>query len=87
VHWAEISKQPLEGGYPVYDVTSSGITQEWDKVEPNDNRVGEAFQPNNAGIIEIDWDQQDPLIQLKIIDVNGQEVLQHEVRLLSGLQF
>ncbi|MEO0472877.1 MAG: alkaline phosphatase D family protein, partial [Bacteroidota bacterium] len=27
VHWGEISKMTVENGYPVYDVTSSGITE------------------------------------------------------------
>ena len=86
VHWAEISKLKAEGCYPLYDITSSGITQEWSHIEPNDNRIGEAFAPNNAGIIKIDWEQNDPLLQFKIIDVNGEEVRKHEVR-LSELQF
>ena len=54
VHWAEISKQEVENGYPLYDITSSGITQEWSSTEPNDNRIGEPFRSNNAGFIEID---------------------------------
>ncbi len=86
VHWAEISKQDVENGYPLYDITSSGITQEWSSTEPNDNRLGEAFRPNNAGMIEIDWELQDPTIEFKIIDVNGIEVLTHQI-LLSDLQF
>lgn len=86
VHWGELSKIEVEDGYPLYDITSSGITQEWSHIEPNDNRIGEAFAPNNAGIIEIDWEQEDPLLQFNIIDVNGDEVLKHEVR-LSELQF
>jgi alkaline phosphatase D len=86
VHWAEISKIGVPDGYPLYDVTSSGITQEWSHIEPNDNRLGEAFAPNNAGMIEIDWDPKDPVIQFKIIDVSGAEVLSHQVR-LSELQF
>lgn len=86
VHWAEISKVNVENGYPLYDITSSGITQDWSHIEPNDNRVGEAFPANNAGLIEINWDLADPLIQFKIIDVNGTEVLRHQVR-LSELQF
>ena len=86
VHWAEISKQEVQEGYPLYDVTSSGITQEWNSTEPNDNRLGEPFRSNNSGLIEIDWEQQDPVIDLKVIDVNGAEVLTHQV-LLSELQF
>jgi alkaline phosphatase D len=87
VHSADISKQPVEAGYPIYDITSSGITQEWANVEANDNRIaGVPFSPNNAGIIKIDWKQEDPLIQFRIIDVNGAEVKGHEVR-LSELRF
>lgn len=86
VHWAEISKIEVENGYPLYDVTSSGITQEWSHIEPNDNRVGDAFPANNAGLIEIDWNQTEPIIHFKIIDVTGTEVLTHQVR-LSELQF
>jgi alkaline phosphatase D len=86
VHWAEISKINIENGYPLYDITSSGITQDWSHIEPNDNRVGEAFPSNNAGLIEIDWNQPDPLVQFKIIDVKGNEVLTHQIR-LSELSF
>ena len=81
VHWAEVSKQEVENGYPLYDITSSGITQEWSSTEPNDNRIGEPFRSNNAGMIEVDWEQEDPTIQFKIIDVNGVEVLTHETHL------
>lgn len=86
VHWGEISKVEVENGYPLYDITSSGITQEWSHIEPNDNRIGEAFAPNNAGIIEIDWDLEDPQLQFKIIDVNGVVALRHVVA-LSALKF
>lgn len=86
VHWAEISKQEVENGYPLYDITSSGITQEWSSIEPNDNRIGEPFRNNNAGFIEIDWDQEDPVIQFKVMDVNGADVLQHQVT-LSEISF
>ena len=86
VHWAEISKQEVENGYPLYDITSSGITQEWSSTEPNDNRIGEPFRNNNAGFIEIDWEQEDPIIQFKVMDVNGADVLQHQVT-LSEISF
>jgi len=86
VHWAEISKQEVENGYPLFDITSSGITQEWNSTEPNDNRIGEPFRSNNAGIIEVDWEQEDPIIEFKIIDVNGVIALRHSI-LLSELHF
>ena len=86
VHWAELSKVDVAGGYPLYDITSSGITQDWSHVEPNDNRIGEAFAPNNGGMIDIDWQQDDPLIGFRIIDAEGREALQYAVR-LSELRF
>lgn len=86
VHWAEISKQEVENGYPLYDITSSGITQEWSSTEPNDNRIGEPFRENNAGIIQINWEETDPTIDFSIIDMNGSRVLTHQVK-LSELKF
>ena len=86
VHWGEISKLDIEDGYPLYDITSSGITQEWSHIEPNDNRLGEAFAPNNAGLIEIDWSKEDPTLDFKIVNVSGAEVRRCQIR-LSELQF
>ncbi len=40
VHWGELSVLKPPGGYPIYDLTASGINQDWDHVEPNGNRVG-----------------------------------------------
>lgn len=53
VHWGELSKLENDGMYPIYDVTSSGITEDWDSVEPNKNRVGEVVRNNNLGMIRI----------------------------------
>lgn len=85
VHWGEISRRPFEGLYPLYDVTASGLTEEWYNVEPNRLRVGEAYRDNHFGMIEIDWSQEDPLIILQIIDTAGKSRNRHEVR-LSDLQ-
>ncbi|MDG2012200.1 MAG: alkaline phosphatase D family protein [Pirellulaceae bacterium] len=85
VHWGEISRRSFEGLYPIYDVTASGLTEEWYNVEPNRLRVGEAYRDNHFGMIEIDWSQEDPLIVLQIIDTSGETRNRHEVR-LSELQ-
>jgi len=72
VHWGEISKRETNGLYPIYDVTSSGLTQTWDGTEPNEFRVGEAVPENNFGLIEIEMkDGGDWLLHMKLIDVNG----------------
>ncbi|MCP4437345.1 MAG: alkaline phosphatase family protein [Aureispira sp.] len=68
VHYAEVSKVVENAAYPVYDFTSSGITQTWSHVEENGNRVGEACSDNNFGLLEIDWKARN--IIFKAIDVN-----------------
>ncbi|MGH7502318.1 MAG: alkaline phosphatase D family protein [Longimicrobiales bacterium] len=79
VHWGEISRQDVPGLYPLWDVTSSGITETWPSVEPNSNRVGEVVRENNFGEIEIDWSGEEPHIALRLFDVTG--ALRNEVRL------
>lgn len=73
VHWGELSKRPVGGGYPLYDVTSSGITQEWATTEPNRYRVGEVVRNNNFGWIEIDWSKTIPDVRLELYDVKGEK--------------
>lgn len=68
VHFAELTKVEQPGLYPIYDVTSSGITHHEDKVSPtNDNiRVGNGFQYVNFGIIDIDWKATPISIKMQI---------------------
>jgi alkaline phosphatase D len=68
VHWGELSKEPAsQNCYPIYDVTSSGLTQDWDSTEPNRNRVGEVVRQTNFGIIELECSETFNM-RLKIID-------------------
>jgi len=73
VHWGEISKMSVEDQYPIYDITSSGITQTWNKPEPNKNRIGKVMMENNYGVIEIDWDKADPELTFLLKDTLGLE--------------
>ncbi len=77
VHWGEISRRDDDIGYPLYDVTASGLTEEWPSVEPNKFRVGEVCRDNHFGVIEIDWTRDDPPVLLKIIDRTGKTRVQH----------
>ncbi|MCF8465423.1 MAG: alkaline phosphatase family protein [Flavobacteriales bacterium] len=86
MHWAELSRIEHPNLYSIYDLTSSGITEEYSPVEPNSNRVGPAFNHANAGMIEIDWLQTDPDIRMYVIDVNGEVVINHQLQ-LSELKF
>ncbi|MEM9803005.1 MAG: alkaline phosphatase D family protein [Planctomycetota bacterium] len=86
VHWGEINRQTVDGGYPLYDVTASGINQDWDSVEPSTRRVGPPVREYNVGMIEIDWGGDDPRIGLLSIDVEG--VVRNRIDvLLSELSF
>jgi alkaline phosphatase D len=55
VHWGEISKRELAPGYALYDVTSSGINENWPDFEPNQFRIGDVVSEYNVGFMEIDW--------------------------------
>ncbi len=81
VHWGELSKLPVPGNYPLYDVTSSGLTETWPSVEENQNRVGEIVRENNFGMIEFDWSKSEPELHLQLIDINGKTRVSHTVKL------
>lgn len=81
VHWGEISRLPVPGGYPLYDVTSSGLTEDWDSVEANVNRVGPVIRANNFGMIEINWSKADPEIVIGVHAIGGKEKNRHGFRL------
>lgn len=86
VHWGEISKLNTENTYPIYDVTSSGITQTWPDTEPNKNRVGNIITQNNIGIIEVNFKDKVAEVSLGIIDSTKQKVTEHSFS-LSDIQF
>lgn len=86
VHYAELSKLPVEGGYPLYDVTSSGITSTWDFATPNDNRIDGPVMENNYGLAIIDWSKEDPEITFQIHDVAKKKRIDKTVK-LSELKF
>ena len=81
VHWGEISREPEGAGYPIYDVTSSGLTQVHDWSSSNKKRVGKSLKEVHFGIIEIDWSQENPEISLQLIDVEGTVRREHTLLL------
>jgi alkaline phosphatase D len=85
VHYAEISKLKLEGQYPIYDVTASGITSTWDFATPNDNRIDGAVMENHFGMLTFDFTGE-PNVKMEIIDVTGKVRISRNVA-LSELQF
>jgi alkaline phosphatase D len=97
-HLAEISRLPAEPhdgiGYALYDVTSSSLnvpSGSFTKAgtrfanEVNSHRVGLTYFETNFGIVDINWDQSDPIIRLQVRDEQGDVVLQVRAA-LSQLQ-
>jgi len=83
-HFAELSMMDGEAGYPIYDLTASSLN--WSEhvfrmIEPNRHRIGVVNRGDNFGMIEIDWERKDPLLRLKIVDEDGDIMLQHKVEL------
>ncbi len=85
-HWAEISRQDDQHTpYPLYDFTSSGLTETWHNMSPNAYRLaGCMFTRANFGIIEVDWNVPDPHIVLQAREVTGNPVFEKSL-LLSHL--
>ena len=86
VHWGEINRQDVPGGYPLHDVTASGINNDWDVIEPSARRVGAPVARYNVGFIEVDWSAEDPAVSLISMDVEGREANRIDLR-LSDLTF
>jgi len=86
VHYAEISKLTVEGLYPVYDATSSGLSSKWDFATPNNNRIKGPVMENHFGLLTIDWNKPDPTITIEVRDVKDRKRIEHQIR-LSEISF
>ena len=86
VHYAEISKLENKGQYPIYDITSSGITSTWLFATPNDNRIEGPVMDNHFGLVTIDWSQKDPSIKMEIWDVRDNQRIEYTIK-LSEISF
>lgn len=79
VHYAEISKLEEPGLYPLYDITSSGITSTWSFATPNKNRIEGPVMDNHFGLITVEW-KADPVIKMQIIDKNKNERIEYTLK-------
>jgi len=86
VHYGEISKLERKGQYPVYDITSSGITSTWLFPTPNENRIEGPVMDNHFGLITIDWNKKDIEIKMEIWDIRDNQRIEHTIK-LSEISF
>lgn len=83
-HLGEISVDNDVVGYPLYDVTASGLNQAdlgWRMPEPNVRRHSSLPYGNHFGSIEIDWDAEDPFVSLQLRHEDGEIAVQSRVPL------
>ncbi len=83
-HIGALYKSTGMQGYPLYEITSSGMTHAWAEAkEDGPNRLGELITQNHFGLIEMDWSKQE--IQLGFQNTQG-EWLKRQTIALSGLR-
>ncbi len=83
-HLAELSMMDGGLGYPVYDLTASGMNNAshvWRPYEVNRHRVGTMNWGDNFGLLTIDWRSADPVIAMQIRDLDGEINIQRKIRL------
>ncbi len=83
VHFAELSKNS-ETAYPLYELTSSGMTHvnELYGKAANSYRVAGPFIEHNFGLVEIDWNAQpSPTITLKVLSEKNTTGFSHTLSL------
>lgn len=79
VHFAELSKLDI-GGYPFYDLTSSGLShtsRSWAGA-PNSFRVGKSHFELNAGLIDINWENKS--LNLQVFNGKGEPLIEHPIK-------
>jgi alkaline phosphatase D len=83
IHYAELSKLDVNVPYTLWDLTSSGLTEEWPVPTPNANRVSEVLPEANFGFIDIDWQGPSTRFTLGIVDARGKTRMSWDIELAS----
>ena len=78
-HYGEISRLDTNVPYPIWDFTSSGLTEVWPVTPPNALRQGEVWRNRNFGLMEIDWRPAAPVVKVEIRDEQGRPQLSQTV--------
>lgn len=77
VHYAEISKLNEPNLYPIYDITSSGLSSTWHFATPNSNRIEGPIMENHFGLLTIDWSLENPSLKAEIWDINDNQRVEY----------
>lgn len=83
-HYGEISRLDANVPYPLWDFTSSGLTEVWHVLPPNALRVGEAYRARNFGLLEVSWNKMGrPKLKVDIRGEQGQVALSQSIDVAS----
>lgn len=77
LHYSELSRLKRENCYPLYDLTSSGMTHGHSCDGGNKNRVGDPYMEANYGFIDIDWNNRK--VKLQILDRQNVPHIAYEI--------
>lgn len=82
-HFALLKRGDAGIGYPLYDLTSSGLTHSRPEAaeRPAPLALYAPYGGLNFGTVDIDWQRDDPEILLAIRDRDGNPVTQHAIPL------
>jgi alkaline phosphatase D len=78
-HYAEISRLDTHVPYPLWDITSSGLTEVWPVTPPNSRRIGSVLREPNFGLLTIDWDPVHPSVLAQAMDIMGRSRLEAKI--------
>jgi len=84
MHYAEMSRLDVAKGYPLWEATSSGLTEVWDIPTPNRRRTSSVLAEQNFGLLDIDWSAAGTgagQLRFSLCDVNGKPRIQQAVAL------
>ena len=80
----ELSQMDAGLGYPLFDLTSSGLNmaaRRWRPAEKNAHRIATMTSGDNFGLVAIEWDRSPPRVSLQIHDVDGDVTIQQKLDL------
>jgi len=83
IHYAELSRLDVNVPYTLWDLTSSGLTEEWRVPTPNANRASEVVSDANFGFVDVDWQGAATKLTLGIVDTAGRTRMTRDIELAS----
>ncbi|MCU0683150.1 MAG: alkaline phosphatase family protein [Polyangiaceae bacterium] len=81
-HFGELSTlEPGPAGVPLYEMTTSGLTEVERFLGPNPLRSAGPFVTVNYGLIDLNWDAPQPALVMRLRDAGGRDLAEQAVPL------